>query len=63
MDAKPHPPFVRGESIVYRSYSSNPEKHRNLIVRVAGYSACIVALENNLQDETIQRTVHDAVQS
>lgn len=36
----------------------NPEKHRNLLVRVAGYTAYFVDLAENLQDEIITRTEH-----
>jgi formate C-acetyltransferase len=35
-----------------------PEKHANLMVRVAGYSAPFVSLWNDLQDEIISRTEH-----
>ncbi len=35
-----------------------PEKHRDLIVRVAGYSAFFVALGKPVQDEIIARTEH-----
>ncbi|HEX2964941.1 MAG TPA: pyruvate formate lyase family protein [Syntrophorhabdaceae bacterium] len=35
-----------------------PEKHRDLIVRVAGYSAYFVALTKPVQDEIIMRTEH-----
>ena len=34
----------------------NPEKHSNLIVRVAGYSAYFVDLSKGLQDDIIKRT-------
>ena len=34
----------------------NPEKYRNLIVRVAGYSDYFVNLTNELQNEIIKRT-------
>ena len=34
----------------------NPEKHRNLIVRVGGYSDYFVNLSNELQDNVIART-------
>ena len=37
---------------------ANPEKYRNLLVRVAGYSAYFVDLTPQLQDEIIQRTEH-----
>jgi formate C-acetyltransferase len=35
-----------------------PESHRNLVVRVAGYSAYFVALNRPMQDELIARTEH-----
>ena len=34
----------------------NPDKYRNLVVRVAGYSAHFVALDKSLQDDIINRT-------
>jgi len=37
----------------------HPEKWRNLIVRVAGYSAYFVDLPLSLQDEIINRTLHE----
>ncbi|MGD8295492.1 MAG: pyruvate formate lyase family protein, partial [Desulfobacterales bacterium] len=36
----------------------DPEKYRNLLVRVAGYSAYFVDLSAELQDEIIRRTEH-----
>ncbi len=36
-----------------------PEKYRDLIVRVAGYSDYFVDLTNELQDEIIRRTEHE----
>lgn len=36
----------------------HPEKHRELIVRVAGYSAYFVSLGKAVQDEIIKRTEH-----
>ena len=36
----------------------NPEKHRDLLVRVAGYSAYFVDLSPEVQDEIIRRTEH-----
>ncbi len=38
-----------------------PEKYRDLIVRVAGYSDYFVDLVDELQDEIIRRTEHEAV--
>lgn len=36
----------------------NPFKYRNLVVRVSGFSAYFVTLEESLQDEIIRRTEH-----
>jgi pyruvate-formate lyase len=36
----------------------HPERHRDLIVRVAGYSAYFVNLGKPVQDEIIARTEH-----
>ena len=35
---------------------AHPEKHRDLIVRVAGYSDCFCDLTTALQDEIVART-------
>ena len=35
----------------------NPGRHRNLVVRVAGYSAFFVELDKDIQDEIISRTM------
>jgi len=37
---------------------AHPEKHHDLIVRVAGYSAYFVDLSKGLQDSIIERTEH-----
>jgi len=37
----------------------HPEKHANLMVRVAGYSAPFISLWDDLQDEIISRTEHN----
>ena len=34
----------------------HPEKYKNLVVRVAGYSALFTTLSRSLQDDIIQRT-------
>ncbi|WP_089608549.1 (2S)-3-sulfopropanediol dehydratase [Dehalobacterium formicoaceticum] len=39
----------------------DPEKYRNLLVRVAGYSAYFVDLSPELQQDIIERTEHEAV--
>lgn len=36
----------------------HPEKYRDLIVRVAGYSACFVDLDEAVQNDIIERTEH-----
>jgi len=41
-----------------REAQKNPEKYRNLIVRVAGYSDYFVGLGADLQNEIIKRTEH-----
>jgi formate C-acetyltransferase len=39
----------------------NPEKDRNLIVRIAGYSAYFVDLSPDLQNDLINRTAHETM--
>jgi formate C-acetyltransferase len=41
-----------------RDAKLHPEKHRDLIVRVAGYSDYFNDLTEELQDEIIRRTEH-----
>jgi pyruvate-formate lyase len=36
----------------------NPDEYRDLVVRVAGYSAFFVDLNEALQDDIIERTEH-----
>jgi formate C-acetyltransferase len=43
-----------------RAAQANPEKYRDLIVRVAGYSDYFCDLTRALQDEIIARTEHEA---
>jgi formate C-acetyltransferase len=43
---------------VLRDAQANPEKYRDLIVRVAGYSDYFCDLTRSLQDEIIARTEH-----
>jgi formate C-acetyltransferase len=42
-----------------REAQADPESHRNLIVRVAGYSDYFCDIARELQDEIIERTEHD----
>lgn len=37
----------------------HPEKYRDLVVRVAGYSALFVTLDQATQDDIVRRTVHE----
>ncbi|WP_320075302.1 glycyl radical protein [Eubacterium maltosivorans] len=39
----------------------NPERHRGLLIRVAGYTAYFVELGREVQDDIISRTAHAAV--
>ena len=39
-----------------RAAQRDPEKYRDLMVRVAGYSACFVELTKDVQDDIIART-------
>jgi trans-4-hydroxy-L-proline dehydratase len=43
-----------------REAQKHPEQHRDLIVRVAGYSDYFCDLSKTLQDEIIGRTEHGA---
>jgi formate C-acetyltransferase len=43
---------------ILRDAQRNPEKYRDLIVRVAGYSDYFCDLNRDLQDEIISRTEH-----
>jgi formate C-acetyltransferase len=43
-----------------REAQKNPEQHRNLIVRVAGYSDYFINLGESLQNEIVARTEHMA---
>ena len=45
-----------------REAQRNPEQHRDLIVRVAGYSDYFCDLSTALQEEIITRTEHEAFQ-
>jgi formate C-acetyltransferase len=38
---------------------AHPERHRDLVVRVAGYSAMFVELSRAIQDDIINRTEHE----
>lgn len=44
-----------------RAAQKDPESYRNLLVRIAGYSAYFTELTKDLQDDLISRTEHEAV--
>ena len=52
----PHVQFNVVDAATLRAAQANPEEHRSLVVRVAGYSAYFTELDRELQDEIIRRT-------
>ena len=54
-----HVQFNVVDSQTLRDAQKDPEGHRDLIVRVAGYSDYFCDLGRDLQDEIIQRTAHE----
>ena len=52
----PHVQFNVVSGRVLREAQANPHKYRQLVVRVAGYSAHFTELDRALQDEIIRRT-------
>ena len=58
MSGGKHVQFNVVDKLVLLEGQKEPEKHRDLIVRVAGYSAFFVALTKPVQDEIIMRTEH-----
>ena len=53
-----HVQFNMIDPTVLLDAKKHPEKHRELVVRVAGYSAYFVELTAKVQDEIIARTLH-----
>jgi formate C-acetyltransferase len=43
---------------VLQEAQRQPDKYRNLVVKVAGYSALFSSLDRKLQDQIIERTTH-----
>ena len=39
----------------------HPDQHKNLLVRVGGYSAYFIDLPRELQAEIVHRTMHEAI--
>ncbi len=54
-----HVQFNVVDSSTLREAQRHPERHRDLIVRVAGYSDYFTSLGRELQDEIIARTAHE----
>ncbi|MEJ5200074.1 MAG: glycine radical domain-containing protein, partial [Anaerolineae bacterium] len=52
----PHVQFNVVSAETLRRAQERPEEYRNLVVRVAGYSAYFTELDRQLQDEIIRRT-------
>ncbi len=56
-----HIQFNVVDASTLKDAKKEPEKYRDLIVRVAGYSDYFVDLVEELQDEIIKRTEHEAI--
>ena len=56
-----HIQFNVVDAATLRAAQQDPQKHRNLIVRVAGYSDCFCDLGEALQNEIIARTEHQSL--
>ena len=54
-----HIQFNVVDQAVLLDAKAHPEAHRDLVVRVAGYSALFVDLAPALQDDIISRTEHE----
>jgi pyruvate formate-lyase/glycerol dehydratase family glycyl radical enzyme len=54
-----HVQFNTVDTATLLAAQRDPEEYRDLVVRVAGYSALFVTLDHATQDDIIQRTVHD----
>jgi len=54
-----HTQFNIISSEILRKAQSNPKQYKSLIVRVAGYSAFFVELCEEMQNDIIQRTIHE----
>lgn len=55
-----HTQFNVVTSDILRKAQREPEKYRHLIIRVAGYSAYFTQLEEEIQDDIIERTEYKA---
>ena len=57
-DGGPQLQIYFADADTLRQAKAEPEKHRNLIVRIGGYCEYFVNLDAALQDEIIERTLH-----
>lgn len=53
-----HIQFNMVDSRVLMDAKKNPQNYKDLLVRVAGYSALFTAIDSDLQDDIIDRTIH-----
>jgi pyruvate formate-lyase/glycerol dehydratase family glycyl radical enzyme len=58
----PHVQFNVVSAAMLRAAQSQPQAHRHLVVRVAGYSAYFTELDRDLQDEIIRRTEYGSAE-
>ncbi len=56
-----HIQFNVVSSDLLKKAQKTPEKYKNLLIRVAGYSAYFTELSKEVQDDLIERTVYDEV--
>ncbi|MBI5749599.1 MAG: hypothetical protein HZA00_10790 [Nitrospinae bacterium] len=54
--------FTVADAAMLRDAQKNPEKHRGLIVRISGYTAYFVDLNQDCQSEIIARTEHRIIE-
>ena len=56
-----HVQFNIMSSETMKAAQKNPEDYKDMLVRVAGYSAYFTELSKDLQDDIIARTEHEEV--
>ena len=54
-----HVQFNTADTVTLLAAQEHPEHYRDLVVRVAGYSALFVSLDRATQNDIISRTVHE----
>ncbi|WP_257285445.1 glycyl radical protein [Endozoicomonas sp. SESOKO1] len=53
-----HVQFNVVNKAVLQAAQKEPEKYRDLVIRIAGYSAQFISLDKSIQDDIIERTEH-----